>query len=83
MKANQRLLELIYFFETTPKTSIKDIESQLNIPESAVRYEIDNLNYYLRMMELPEIQKENNGQLISTVVNFEPVNQLLEEIYRP
>ncbi|MGG5373293.1 PTS sugar transporter subunit IIA [Enterococcus sp. AZ196] len=83
MKANQRLLELIYFFETNPKTSIKDIESQLNIPESAVRYEIDNLNYYLRMMELPEIQKENNGQLISTVVNFEPVNQLLEEIYRP
>lgn len=83
MKANQRLLELIYFFEKNSQTSIKDIEKQLNIPESAIRYEIENLNYYLRMMKMPEIKKENNGQLFSSISNFDSVNQLLEDIYKP
>lgn len=83
MKANQRLLELIYFLEKNPQTSIKAIEEQLTISESAIRYEIENLNYYLRMLNLPEIQKELNGQLISNVLDFTPVNQLLEEIYKP
>lgn len=83
MKANQRLLELIYFFEKNSQTSIKDIEKQLNIPESAIRYEIENLNYYLRMMKMPEIKKENNGQLFSSISNFDSVNQLLKDIYKP
>lgn len=83
MKANQRLLELIYFFEKNPQTSIKEIQQQIGISENAVRYEIENLNYYLTIMKLPEIQKENNGQIFSNVENFESVYQLLEEIYKP
>lgn len=83
MKANRRLLELIYFFEKNPQTSIKAIESQLNISESAIRYEIDNLNYYLRLLKLPEIKKDTNGQLFSNIIDFDSLNQLLEEIYKP
>lgn len=50
MKVNQRLLELVYFFESHPQTTMREIQHQLSLSENAVRYEMDNLNYYLSVM---------------------------------
>ncbi|WP_317417074.1 hypothetical protein, partial [Eubacterium callanderi] len=61
MKVNQRLLELVYFFESHPQTTMREIQHQLSLSENAVRYEMDNLNYYLSVLKYPEIIKTNNG----------------------
>lgn len=63
MKINNRLLEIISFLKENNITTIKEISQSLNLSERSVRYEIDNLNFFLKMNMLPEIKKENMGEI--------------------
>lgn len=82
MKVNQRLLELVYFFESHPQTTMREIQHQLSLSENAVRYEMDNLNYYLSVLKYPEIIKTNNGVYHSTIEDFEGLGKKLRAIYK-
>ena len=63
MKINNRLLEIISFLKENNITTIKEISQSLNLSERSVRYEIDNLNFFLKLNMLPEIKKENMGEI--------------------
>ena len=63
MKINNRLLEIISFLKENNITTIKEVSQNLTLSERSVRYEIDNLNFFLKMNMLPEIKKENMGEI--------------------
>ena len=64
MNVNNRLLRILEYLKKKEETSIKEIASDLNINERAVRYEIDNLNYILEMNNSQVIEKEAKGRLV-------------------
>lgn len=64
MNVNNRLLRILKYLKNKEETSIKEIASDLNINERAVRYEIDNLNYILEMNNSQVIEKEAKGRLV-------------------
>lgn len=63
MKINNRLLEIISFLKENNITTIKEISQNLSLAERSVRYEINNLNFFLKMNMLPEVKKENMGEI--------------------
>lgn len=63
MKINSRLLKIINFLNQNNSTNIKKIAKSLDISERAVRYEIDNLNFILKMNGTPGVQKLPMGEI--------------------
>lgn len=64
MFISSRLLKVIEFLNDKNETSIKEISESLNITERMVRYDIETLNFLLRMYRIKQIQKESKGKLI-------------------
>ena len=63
MKINSRLLKIVNFLYQNNPTNIKEIARSLDISERAVRYEIDNLNFILKMNDIPGVKKLSMGIL--------------------
>ena len=49
MNINNRLLRILDFLEYNSITSIKEVSKALDVSERIVRYEIDNLNFILKL----------------------------------
>ncbi|MEG0669091.1 MAG: PTS sugar transporter subunit IIA [Clostridium sp.] len=64
MYISSRLLKVIEFLKERNESSIKEISESLNITERMVRYDVDTLNFILRMYKISGIQKESRGKLI-------------------
>ena len=64
MNINNRLLKILDFLESNSITSIKEVTKALNISDRVVRYEIDNLNFILKLNKLPIVKKESKGKLL-------------------
>lgn len=80
MKSNRRLLSIIKYLETHSKTSYKEISDHLSLAENIVRYEIENLNYYIDVLGLPAIEKISGG-IISHIDDFATLYSHITEIY--
>ena len=63
MKINSRLLKIVNFLYHNNSTNIKEMASSLEISERAVRYEIENLNFILKMNGAPGVEKLPMGTL--------------------
>ena len=64
MNINNRLLRILDFLEYNSITSIKEVSKALDVSERIVRYEIDNLNFILKLHKLPIVKKESKGKLL-------------------
>lgn len=67
MKINSRMIDIFNYVRANSITSIKDIALDLDLKERSVRYEIENINYILRLNKLEEIQKLSKGGLLFTL----------------
>lgn len=67
MKINSRMIDIFNYVRANNITSIKDIALDLDLKERSVRYEIENINYILRLNKLEEIQKLSKGGLLFTL----------------
>lgn len=82
MKSNIRVIRIIQYLENHPSTSIREISDELGIGEDAVRYEIDNLNDYLEILSLEEVEKSHNGKLKSSISDTENLLNKILPIYK-
>lgn len=64
MYVNSRLLKVLEFLKKNNKTSIKEISEKLNITDRVIRYDIETINFLLRINKLPLIEKESKGKLV-------------------
>ena len=64
MNINNRLLKILDFLEYNSTTSIKEVSKALDVSDRIVRYEIDNLNFILKLNKLPVVKKESKGKLL-------------------
>ncbi len=82
---NKRCIEIIKYFMSKGKvTSLKEISSKFNISERSIRYDIDNINYFLSKNRLNPIKKQQNGyfEIIEEKEKlFEIINILNTRIY--
>lgn len=80
MYINSRLLKVLELLKKNNITSIKEISEQLGITDRVVRYDIETLNFLLKINNLPEIKRESKGKLIfsESLVN----NSKVEEFYK-
>lgn len=60
---NGRMLKIIYYLYDKKNTTYKDVSKDLDIKERLIRYDIEKINDFLKMKELPSIQKLPKGQL--------------------
>lgn len=59
---NKRCIEIIeYLRENKYSFSLKEIAEKFNISERSIRYDIENINYYLNKFNLNEIEKFSKG----------------------
>ena len=59
---NKRCIEIIeYLRENNYSFSLKEIAEKFNISERSIRYDIENINYYLSKFNLNEIEKLSKG----------------------
>ena len=49
---NHRELELLSFFVKNQKFSYEEIQKKYKISERAVRYNIENINYFLEVLKI-------------------------------
>lgn len=80
MYVNSRLLKVLEFLKKNNKTSIKEISEKLNITDRVIRYDIETINFLLRINNLPLIEKESKGKLVfdKSLVD----NPKIEEFYK-
>lgn len=79
---NKRCLEIMdCLIKNNFSISLKDMAEKFEISERSIRYDIENINYYLNRADLNEIEKSAKGVYI---LNEEPskVEKFLEEIKR-
>lgn len=81
MRTNKRMLRLVKYFERNPVTDLVHLEAELNLSESVIRYEIDNLNDYLELLNYPLIHKKE-GNYVSDIHDYSSLVQSLGSIYK-
>lgn len=59
-----RMLHILEYLQKHPKTTYKDIASVLEIKERYIRYDIDKINDYLCLCQLPVIEKKSKGVIV-------------------
>ena len=83
MQTNIRMIKILQYLEANKQTSYKEISSALFLNESIVRYEIDNLNFYLKHLKEPLINKKEEGLLVFNQVDTQKIMRQLLELYKP
>ncbi|MGL4109180.1 BglG family transcription antiterminator [Clostridium sp. LP20] len=80
MYVNSRLLKVLEFLKKNNQTSIKEISEKLNITDRVIRYDLDTINFLLRINKLPLIEKKSKGKLAfhKSLIG----NQKIEEFYK-
>ncbi|WP_317394912.1 PRD domain-containing protein, partial [Faecalicoccus pleomorphus] len=81
MRTNKRMLRLVKYFERNPITDLDHLQAELNLNESVIRYEIENLNDYLELLNFPLIYREN-GNFISDIRDYDNLTSALISIYK-
>ena len=66
MYISSRLLKVIDFLQKNNVTTIKDIAEGCNITERMVRYDIENLNFLLKLNNIVPIEKLPKGRIIAS-----------------
>ncbi|MGL5149509.1 MAG: BglG family transcription antiterminator [Clostridium sp.] len=87
MYISSRLLKVIDFLRNHNNTSIKEVSKGCNITERMARYDIDSLNFILRINKIPEIEKLPKGVLLTSqefinsnkVKDFKELNKYSKE----
>lgn len=77
---NHRELELLSFFAKNQKFSYEEIQKKYKISERAVRYNIENINYFLEVLKIKTIQKKNGFLYFDNTQDISSIYSLLEEI---
>lgn len=79
---NKRCLEIIdYLIKNDLSLSLKDMAEKFEISERSIRYDIENINYYLNRSNLNEIEKSVKGIYVLNE-DKEKVEKLLKDITR-
>lgn len=64
MYVNSRLLKVLEFLKENNEASIKEISEKLNITDRVIRYDIETINFLLRINNLPKIERKPKGRLV-------------------
>ena len=81
MYINNRLLEMVEFLKKNKDTTIRETAEYLNILEQAVRYEINKLDFILKLNNMPLLVKNKNGGLsIEDSLDLDKLRKILEEM---
>jgi mannitol operon transcriptional antiterminator len=81
MYINNRLLEIVEFLKKNKDTTIRETAEYLNILEQAVRYEINKLDFILKLNNMPLLVKNKNGGLsIEDSLDLDKLRKILEEM---
>lgn len=59
-----RMLKILEYIEMNPETSFKEISENLDINIRHIRYDLDKINDFLELENLPLIHKESKGVLL-------------------
>ncbi len=79
---NKRCLEIMdYLIKNNLSLSLKDMAEKFEIGERSIRYDIENINYYLNRAGLNELEKSAKGIYILNE-EMSKVENLLKEITR-
>lgn len=79
---NKRCLEIMdYLIKNNLSLSLKDMAEKFEISERSIRYDIENINYYLSRSNLNELEKSAKGTYILDE-DISKVEKLLKEITR-
>lgn len=82
MKSNVRIINLIQFLLNHPHASIKEIEFELGFSEEVVRYELDNLNDYLEILNIGYIKKSSTGRIKADIKDGERLIDNIMAVYK-
>lgn len=77
---NHRELELLSFFVKNQNFSYEEICNRYKISERAVRYNIDNINYFLEVLKIRPIQKKEGILYFDNTQDISGISSLLGEI---
>ena len=77
---NHRELELLSFFVKNQNFSYEEICSRYKISERAVRYNIDNINYFLEVLKINPIQRKEGILYFDNTQDISGISSLLGEI---
>ena len=77
---NHRELELLSFFVKNQKFSYEEIQKKYKISERAVRYNIENINYFLEVLKIKQIQKKDGFLYFDNTQDISSIYSLLREI---
>lgn len=77
---NKRCVNIIKFFAEHPKNvSLKELAEAFDVSERSIRYDIDNINYFLAKNKLNQIEKATKGlfELDETKENLDKIAEIL------
>lgn len=77
---NQRCVNIIkYFSDHKENVSLKDLSDYFEVSERSIRYDIDNINYFLAKKGLSQIEKVAKGyfELAESSENLEKIAEIL------
>ena len=81
---NKRCVNIIKFFSDHPKNvSLKELAEAFDVSERSIRYDIDNINYFLAKNKLNQIEKATKGlfELDETKENIDKIAEILNTSY--
>mgnify|MGYP003592160465 FL=1 len=76
----KRCVNIIKFFSDHPKNvSLKELAEAFDVSERSIRYDIDNINYFLAKNKLNQIEKATKGlfELDETKENIDKIAEIL------
>lgn len=77
---NKRGIDIIeYLLENNLQGVLKDLAEKFEISERSIRYDLENINYYLNKAGLSEIEKSSKG-VYSLLEEKEVLNKFLEKM---
>lgn len=77
---NKRCIEIIdYLTKNNFSLSLKDMAEKFEISERSIRYDIENINYYLNRAGLEEIEKSAKG-IYNLSENPEKIEKFLTDL---
>ncbi len=77
---NKRSIDLIkYLLDNNLEISLKEASSYFNISERSIRYDIEDINYYLEKNKFSQIEKSQRG-IYATEESRENIENFLEDI---
>lgn len=83
MKSSARLLRILQFLLMKKQTTYKEIEECLSLSQRVIRYEIENINNLLLILDYPQIEKGSKGSLVLESGDEENIIRKIAQIAKP